>query len=117
MGYDGYQWRDIPDLPGEARWALPLSPADPEKVTGPKVGTIVRYNDPKYPRWHGHLMRVEAQWYHWSPEVVNRDADGKPVNRGYIRYDWTVVEWPELSRDGSIRWSRMVVDDDKLEAL
>lgn len=112
---DGYQFRDIPDLPGETRWALPLRKPDPAQLTGPEVGDIVRYRDLHFPKWDGLLMRVKERFYHWSPEVVNRDAEGRPVDRGYLHYDWTVVEWPELSRDGSIRWSSMVVDDNKLE--
>ena len=117
MSRDGYQYRDIPDLPGEARWQLPLSPADPEKLTGPEEGAIVRYRDPNYPRWDGMLMRVKARVYHWSPEVVNRDASGTPVSRGYIHYDWSVVEWPRLTRTGAVEWDGMVVDDVKLEVL
>jgi hypothetical protein len=88
----------------------PLPPVDPDRLTGPEVGQVVRYHDPQFVRWDGTLMRVKERSYVWSPGECRS-------NGGYRHYDWTVVEWPVLSRDGTIVWKSMVVDDVKLEVI
>ena len=93
----GYQYRDIPELPGGSRWGLPLTPPDPDKLTGPEVGTLVAYRD-KYGLGPNKVenslivVRVKERYYHWSPEVV-LFKDGTPIGRGYIMYDSTVIEF------------------------
>lgn len=104
MTRDGYQYTDIPDLPRDERWALPLAEPDPAKVEGPELGAIMVLPGKSYsyqmvdgekvwdPPRPDRTVRVTARWYHWSPEVVNRDAEGKPVSRGTLLYDASVIE-------------------------
>jgi hypothetical protein len=86
----------------------PLPPERPERLTGPEVGAIVRYQSERYPKWDGLLMRVKERSYVWSPGECSSHG-------GFRHYDWKVVEWPVLSRDGHVVFKTMVVDDKDLE--
>jgi hypothetical protein len=101
--------RGYGDFARGPKWDLPLVPPDPDKLQGPEVGATVRYSKPGS-RDHGKLMTVLHRYYHWSPEVVIYHDD-EPVGRGYLHYDWTVVELTNES--GNV--VAMVVDDDTLE--
>ena len=88
----------------------PLPPIDPAKLTGPAVGSVVRYDEPRYPQWDRLLMRIKESSYVWSPGECRHGG-------GYRRYDWSVVEWPVLGRAGAVVWKTMVVDNDKLTVI
>jgi hypothetical protein len=96
----------------QSAWPMghPLPPVDPEKLTGPAVGAIVRYVNPAFPQWDRMLVRVVEQSYVWSPGECR-------AHGGYRHYDWTVIEWPVLARDGGVTFKKMVVNDENLETL
>lgn len=113
MKYErGYQYRDIPELPGDSRWRLPLMAPDPERVNGPEKGALVLYHDryglgPEKVEGSYIVVKVVERYYHWSPEVVIFE-DGKPLGRGYIHYNWSVIQFRP---DGET----MVVNDSDLK--